>query len=1402
MNGATNGNKKTATETYQRLSQLEHILKRPDTYVGSVEPTEMEMWICDKDEHMVNKKIVITPGLYKIFDEILVNAADNKIRDPSMTFIKVTIDQAANTISITNNGNGIPVEIHQKEKMYIPELIFGNLLTSSNYDDNQEKVTGGRNGYGAKLCNIFSTEFTLETVDSAHGLKYHQVWANNMGTVNKPTITKIGKSVKDYTQITFKPDLKLFSMQELDEDIISVMRRRVYDLAGTVRGVQVFLNGNRIKVSNFKSYTELYVKSLMETANEYGTGESSSVLPTDTESGEESKHLMLPSEPKPTIVYQDFTDPKFPNRRWEIAFAVSKTGFNQVSFVNSIATTSGGTHVNYIVDQLVTKIGDYIKKKNKHGMLRPVQIKNSMFVFVNCLITNPSFTSQTKEQLTTKPSAFGSKCVLTDDYIKKVLRTDIVTDLVEMSNLTAEKQLKKTDGTKKSRITGIVKLDDANRAGTKDGHLCTLILTEGDSAMGLAVAGLAVVGRDYYGVFPLRGKLLNVRDATPAQIMKNAEIQALKQIIGLQHKTHYKDTKGLRYGHLMIMTDQDHDGSHIKGLIMNLLDAAFPGLLDIPGFLLEFITPIVKVTVTKGRKETVIPFYNMPEFEHWRDTEGQTLKWKHKYYKGLGTSQASEMREYFSDLDRHRREFETLRGNDRDLIDLAFNKRKADMRKEWLRTYTPGTHLDSTKATVPISDFINKELILFSIADNMRSIPSVMDGFKPGQRKVLYGCFKRNVYHDTKVSQLVGYISGDTAYHHGDQSLMQTVVGMAQDFVGSNNINLLQPIGGFGTRAMGGKDASAARYISTALSKITRKIFNPADDPLLDYLQDDESTVEPEWYVPILPMVLVNGADGIGTGWSTQIPNFNPLDISANIRRLLNGEEMVKMHPWFKGWTGHIEQVDETQYRVYGTLEKIGPNKLAITELPVRQWTIQMKEYLLNALGGTEKMKPWLKDMTEQHGTGIRFEVELSPDEMRKAEAEGLYKRFHLISTVNTSNMVAFDTHGRIRKYATAEEMLQEFYFVRLEFYQKRKDDLANRLTLLLERLKAQARFIKMIIEGELSVSNRKRKEIVKDLVRLKFPPMKDSASKGSAQEDDAIEEEEDDDGEAEANPAHYDYLLGMKIWSLTRERYEKLLREVAAKEDELALLLKMTPKDMWNKDLDDFEEAYHEFLEADRISRELNMPTVATSAKKGKKRKGQDDEYDPSGKKKNKKAKKNEDPSVPVKGVVVPIPAYVPPIKKVKKDPSATPVSELGDADMVDDGVADEASTATATAPATQASSPAPTSAAAIFGQGKSLFDAAISGDSLSRATSENIKPAVKQESAKAANPSAPKKTSKNKIESDDESEDEYSVEVSADAPARKSSRSKSTKSYQVSDSSEESDMAEDDESDEYQSD
>ncbi|KAI1727367.1 DNA gyrase/topoisomerase IV, subunit A domain-containing protein [Ditylenchus destructor] len=1126
-------------KTYQKKTQLEHILLRPDTYIGSVEfCTKTMMWVYDQEEDkIVQREISFVPGLYKIFDEILVNAADNKQRDSKMNLIRVNIDKANNEISILNNGKGIPVVIHKGEKMYVPEMIFGTLLTSSNYNDDERKVTGGRNGFGAKLCNIFSTKFILETSTKEYGKKFKQTWANSMTREGEPIIEKC--SGDDFTKVTFQPDLKRFGMTELDDDIIGLMCRRAFDVAGTSKGVKVFLNGKQIP------YIDKYIND-----REDDTGEPLKVIHEQA------------------------------NARWEVGLTSSDKGFQQVSFVNSIATTKGGRHVDYIADQIVAKLIETVKKKvGKNGInIKPFQIKNHMWVFVNALIENPSFDSQTKENMTLQPKSFGSTCELSEKFIKEAQKSGIIESIMSWVRFKQdEQQNKKCSSKKSSKIKGIPKLEDANDAGTKSSHTCTLILTEGDSAKTLAVAGLGVIGRDRYGVFPLRGKMLNVRDGNHKQIMENAEINAMLKILGLQYRLKYEtddEVKTLRYGKIMIMADQDQDGSHIKGLVINFIHHNWPNLIK-KNFVEEFITPIVKATKPSTSKE--FTFYSIPEYVEWRQNTENWKTYRIKYYKGLGTSTSKEAKEYFSDMVRHRIPFKYDGKQDDEAVELAFSKKKIEARKEWLtnwmqirkqrreRNECEDYLYDKDTRVVSFSEFINKELVLFSNADNERSIPSLVDGLKPGQRKVLFTCFKRADKKEVKVAQLAGAVGEMSAYHHGEASLMSTIVNLAHDFIGSNNINLLLPNGQFGTRLQGGKDSASPRYIFTKLNPVTKTLFPSADENVLRFQYEENQRIEPEWYCPVIPTVLVNGAEGIGTGWSTGIPNFNPRDIVDNIRRLIKGESMKPLYPWYRRFLGTIDKLDDSRYVVSGEIATLSDDTLEITELPIKLWTQTYKETVIEPL-----MEGTITDFKEYHtDQTVKFIIKMTPEKLKEAERQGLHNVFKLQNVINTSNMVLFDSNGVLRRFNSPEEICLEFYETRKKIYIERKRWLVGMMRAESERLSEQARFILLKIGDKIQIENKRKSAIIEQLVKHKFAP--DPVKKWKDLQRQRELELCAEPNALEKKCSDYDYLVGLQIWKLSEEEKDKLLAASQTKKEELATLEKKSWNDLWEEDLVQF---------------------------------------------------------------------------------------------------------------------------------------------------------------------------------------------------------------------------------------
>ena len=494
--------------------------------------------------------------------------------------------------------------------------------------------------------------------------------------------------------------------------------------------------------------------------------------------------------------------------------------------------------------------------------------------------------------------------------------------------------------------------------------------------------------------------------------------------------------------------------------------------------------------------------------------------------QGLGTSTAEEARAYFKNLKNLTKTFEWS-DTASNLIDRSFNKTRADERKRWILDFEAGNQIDTTKEIIPIHDFIDKELILFSRYDVERSIPSVVDGLKPSQRKVLFGAFKRNMTNDTKVAQFSGYVAEKSAYHHGEVSLQGTIVGMAQNFVGANNINFLVPSGQFGSRLNGGKDSASARYIFTRLSPETRKIFPSVDDNLLKYLDDDGDQIEPEYYVPTIPTLLVNGSNGIGTGFSTTIPAFNPTDIANNVRRMIAGKAPLKMTPWYRGFQGTFEETSPGVYISRGKYA-ISGKTVTISELPVGTWTNDYKEFLEGLLE-----KKILTDFREKHTEeNVLFELDFAgtPD------VTGL----KLDAIIRTSNMHAFDTKGKIKKYDSPLDILQDWFDVRKRFYIKRKKFLLSDLTTRSIIAENKSRFITMINDNELVVSKKSETDIASELHALKFHKVENTFS----------------------------YLFNMKISSMTAERAAELEKEAEKLREEVMVLKETSTESMWENDL------------------------------------------------------------------------------------------------------------------------------------------------------------------------------------------------------------------------------------------
>jgi len=1148
ITSTTTANTKPSNESnVVKLDQRTHVLRRPNLYIGSIKSDVYSMWVLDDSKRMIKRDIQFIPGLYKILDEMLVNALDHRKRMEQtegrpVKKIDITISKETGVIMICNDGDGMDVMIHEEHGVYIPELIMGHLLTSTNYDDSEERIIGGQNGIGAKACNIFSTSFEIETVDAKRGLIYTQTFTENMLHKTQPVV-KSSKKVP-YTKITFKPDYKAFELAGLTDDMYAVMEKRVYDIAAlTPKDTKVTFNGEKIDCKNFESYADLYL-------------------------GPKSEHKRLYEEVNP---------------RWEIMISTSTTGsFEQVSFVNGIWTVRGGKHVDHVMTQLIKKITDVLQKKKKDLVIKPQSIRDKLIVFIRSTIVNPSFDNQSKETLVTPMTQFGSRCEISDKFITSFLKGDVLDSFMQAGSAESEKQLKKTDGKKRDVLRGITKLDDANWAGTSKSAECTLILTEGDSAKSLAISGLSVVGRDRYGVFPLRGKILNVKDATDKKIGDNEEITALKKILGLESRKNYTSVSELRYGKIMVLCDSDVDGFHIKGLLFNVFQSLWPSLIHQPGFLMSMLTPIVKVS--KGGN--VISFYTMTDYNNWYQ-QIQTTKergWEIKYYKGLGTSTDKEAKEYFREMKQIHYQWTD---HSEESLDKAFNKKRADDRKDWIGNYDKQVVLDYTKTNVSFEDYVDKELIHFSIDNLERTIPSMCDGLKRSLRKILYCCFKRNLVKEIRVAQLAGYVSENGAYHHGEASLQDAIIGMAQTYVGSNNINYLNPNGQFGTRIDGGRDSASPRYIHTELNSIVWSLFPKSDLNILDYTEDDGLKVEPVYYLPIIPTVLINGISGIGTGFSTNLPAYNPMTIVECVRTLIRHAseyatiDLPDLKPWYHGFVGSMHPDEKKSgYVSRGVYTPLSDTSVEITELPIGTWTSDYKEFLEDMIAKDTKV---LKDY-ESHYTArkVRFILHFYPGTLRPllatTDKNGFLEfetMFKLNSTkgLSMTNMHLYDENGHIVLFDTPESIIRSHFQVRWNGYIKRKAYLIDELENEVVILQAKVRFILEIIAGTLVVQNVKKLDLEKTLEERGYPRQED-----------------------------YDYLTRMAIASLTLEKKEELVRQADEKTQELNILRTKSIQDMWMDDLDKFEKAYQVYLK----SRELEDQEDDEEDKANKKKKAQ----------------------------------------------------------------------------------------------------------------------------------------------------------------------------------------------------
>lgn len=1274
---------KELSKRYQHKTLREQILHRPTMWAGSTRPMKETMWTKDQQsKRLVLREVTFVRAALTVIDEALVNAGDRVVKS-NLKNLHVYFDEDQNMIQVINDGDPLHVVKHEEHGVYIPRLMFGEMNSSTNYDDSERHETGGTHGVGIKLTSILANRTQLRSIDMEHKMVSFHEWRNNMEAMtheeimtsskmhrNKKTVDthqflpnplkpetlteehpEVHETAKanyeaikvdpysiqaespwKYSRLpdrgsqvcfTIWPDFERLNTPKglRDPDYRSLIEKRVYDFAGMLssKGVKVFLNDECLSdtIPNFPAYVGLYnpswrlpiqrdeneddavpmedglpmvtIQDMTEAKDPDNYEVSSEQGDVDMEAGNSETQSKKPASKKenstkkaPTKA-QKLKEQLKQQQLWSMRTANNATVVlglvdpnssasakrkQHVSFVNGICTDQGGIHLTAVLTQVrkllkrklfkkTSKDNSKNEKKKKRDQeikgLMNAEILRSLAVFLDCRLPNPEFNTQTKHALVgcaDSTKELNAKFAMPKTALDAFVRDSGLLNRVKSvcQDIDDDVDMTTINGEKKVRLRGIPKLDDANWAGTDKSHDCTLILTEGESAKALAVAGVAEIGRDSYGVYPLKGKLLNVYDVKLKKVHSNTEIMEIVKAMGLRFDYTYEteeEFRTLRYGHLMTMTDQDPDGNHIEGLCLIFIQRFWPALLKRKGFLQSFITPIVKATPKTGPKKQRIPlvFFSLPKYNEFLAKTERGKGYSCKYYKGLGTSTTAEAKEYFKRLDIHVMNFVYRDEDDDEALALAFEKSQADLRKRWLDEYAElimdpeYTGWDYDRKDIGYKDFVDTALRGFSFADLNRSIPNVIDGLKPSQRKILFAGLKRNMRKtEVKVAQFAGYVAEHSAYHSGEKSLADAIKKMAQDYMGSNNLNLFQPEGQFGTRLIGGADAASERYVFTRLSPVTLDLFRTEDRHLLMKQYDDGAEIEPVYYIPTIPMLLVNGTGGIGTGYSSSIPCHDPMAVLQWVKKRLalsrkaavpkhleefsesQRNQLPELTPHYLGFMGTFKRLTPTSYGFRGTYEFASSfggkasDEIWVTELPPGMWTKSYREDLDAALAMKAKKKvPFKARISSKEGktfattmwkgfTGYRenhdtncvmFHLEFTNKALaaaRRLEAlDELHDALGIEKKINVSNMVAFDHNQKIQKFDTVDDIAEEHFQTRLEAYHTRKYHMIVEMKANATLAREKARYIETVRSGALDVKALSTEELLTSLDQQNF---------------------------------------------------------------------------------------------------------------------------------------------------------------------------------------------------------------------------------------------------------------------------------------------------------------------------
>ena len=1186
---------------YKSYELREHIYKVPDTYIGSDALAKRIEWLLDGDK--IKPYEIDTPvGVEQLGREIISNAGDNVPRsradglDPGK--VEVMINET--TMIVKSGGRAIPVEIHPEKGILAPELIFGHLLTSSNYDGNREGA--GRNGFGAKLTNIYSTEFIVMVGDNHNKKTFKKVWYNNMINSYPAEITD-GYTGENYVIISFNLDFKRFGMTGYRPCDIALFGRHCVDMANSWKIPMIF-NGKLYHFKTPKPYAQMYFSEEIDKAIQFN------LYPEGTKLVKKGRSY-VPDEAEGTV-----------KPIGDVYLIDTPQEHHTISFINGMMTRDGGIHQESLIKGISSIIignlkEEYygkeqkikkgkkveVKPKNERFPLDVSDIRHNISLIVNFYLPNPRFNSQSKTSLSGWSKEETDRPIPTvyikipEDILDPVKNWKLIDRLYAILTMKEQSKMSKTDG-KKKRHQKIGEHDSANDCGGPNSHNCILMITEGNSAdaYGTILRDCIPKGNDILGTMPLRGKLLNVSKASFRRILGSTTIENIKKVLGLREGVDYRDEreyKSLNYGHLLIATDADVDGSHIRGLIYNMMFKLYPTLFCRPDFFLDLRLPVLRVYKRANAK--ALRFLNMSQYNKFIRENPEAAKWKAEYFKGLGTSTNEHILEDASDPNKF--VIMQMDANGPDFLKLVFDSKMSEFRKQWIQAYAEPDFIP-INPTRTMSEFINYDMILFSMYDIIRSIPKLTDGFKMSQRKALHGTYKTwkgkwENAAETKVSSFTTKIIEATNYHHGEMSMSGTIISMAQDFVGANNLAYFTQDGQFGTRKKGGKDAASPRYPKTRPNWWLKYVFIDEDLPILQHMSDEGDEVEPVSFFPILPMCLINGAIGIGTGHSTFIPNHNPLDCSKWIKCKIRGLKTPKVYPWYRGFRGSltiIDRMEKTKIRVNqtginesplvsesetdepdddetedktesddeeteekespvlddrqydrigsrgtvslrteGIVEVVG-KKTYVKELPIGKWTLPYKKWLED-LVAEKKIKDF-RSIGNSHFP--QFEI----DGMESASEKNL----RLVKSFGMSNMVLLDQNNKPKWYHNSDQILEEFYKIRLDIYVKRKEFKLGDLLREIKEKREKIKFYMAVLNKDLIIERRKKADILSDMDRL------------------GIDREQ---------------IKGALIINLSEEGLAQLENDLRKIQEEYDEMEKKNVGDIWIKELEEFEEIY-----------------------------------------------------------------------------------------------------------------------------------------------------------------------------------------------------------------------------------